>query len=153
MKKMMSLLLLISFLGVGTFPLSSQQEKNKSRKEISPRVEEKNYISYNPRGRRDPFKDLLAGRELNKKALVRGVPQMSINDVSLIGIVKAKGRYTAIINGPQGFPFFIKEGDRFSDGFVLSIKESQAVFRKTKDRGVPLMKPRDIVKEINPEER
>jgi Tfp pilus assembly protein PilP len=153
MKKMLIFFLVVSFISLGIFPLLSQEEKNKSRVEISSTGGEKPYPSYNPRGRRDPFRDLLAGREVKEKALVGGVPQLSINDVNLIGIVKAKGKYTAIINGPQGFPFFIKKGDRFSDGFVLSIKESQVVLRKTKERGIPLMKPKDIVKEINPEER
>ena len=153
MRKILIFLIAVTFLSLGISPLSAQSEKTKTKKEVSPPLEEKTPISYNPRGRRDPFRDLIAGREVKEKGLVRGLPQMSINDVVLIGIVKAKNKYTAIINGPQGFPFFIKEGDKFSDGFVLSIKESQVVFRKTKERGIPLMRPRDIVKEINPEER
>lgn len=153
MKKILILLLFLAFLSPGISPLLAQSEKTKTKKEVSPTLEEKAPVYYNPRGRRDPFRDLIAGREVKEKGLVRGLPQMSINDVVLIGIVKSKSKYTAIINGPQGFPFFIKEGDKFSDGFVLSIKESQVVFRKTKDRGIPLMRPRDIVKEINPEER
>ena len=153
MKKTFIFLLLIGFLSLGISPLLCQSEKIKAKKEVSPNLDEKNPISYNPRGRRDPFRDLIAGRDIKEKGLVRGVPQMSINDVVLIGIVKSKSKYTAIINGPQGFPFFIKAGDKFSDGFVLSIKESQVVFRKTKERVIPLMRPRDIVKEINPEER
>ncbi len=84
---------------------------------------------------------------------VGGVPQLFIDDINLIGIVKNKGRLTAIINGPQGFPYFIKVGDKFSDGYVISITETQIVFRKVSDRGIPLMRPRDIVKEINPQER
>jgi len=55
--------------------------------------------------------------------------------------------------GPQGFPYFVNVGDKFSDGYVLSISDFQVVFRKTNERGVPLMRPRDIIKEINPEER
>ena len=153
MKKVIIFSLLIGFLCLESSPLLAQSKKIDTKKDVTPSLNKKDSISYNPQGRRDPFRDLLAGREVKEKGLVKGVPQMSINDVVLIGIVESKGKYTAIINGPQGFPFFIKVGDKFSDGFVLSIKESQVVFRKTRERGIPLMRPRDIVKEINPEER
>jgi len=46
---------------------------------------------------------------------------------------------------------FVKVGDKFTDGFVLSITESQVVLRKTHERGIPLIRPRDIVKEITEE--
>ena len=82
-----------------------------------------------------------------------GVANMAIDDVVLIGITKVRGKLNAVINGPQGFPETIKTGDKFADGFVLSIHESKVVFRKTRERGVPLYKPKDVVKEINPEER
>ncbi len=109
-------------------------------------------FTYDPLGRRDPFRDLLAGRDVKEKA-VGGLAGMSIDDLNLVGIVSYKGRFTAIVSGPQGFPYYLKAGDKFADGFVLSIGESQAVFRKVSERGLPLMRPKDIVKEINPEER
>lgn len=109
--------------------------------------------TYSPEGRRDPFKDLLAGKEVREKSGGKGEPQLSIDDLNLIGIVKSKGKLTAVISGSQGFPFYLKEGDKLSDGYVLSVKESQVIFRKTNERGIPLLKPKDIVKEITPEER
>ena len=102
---------------------------------------------YNPEGRRDPFKDLLTGRELREKTAT-GEPQVFIDDLILFGIVKNKNIYTAIIGLPQGFPKFVKVGDKFTDGYVLSITESQVVLRKTHERGLPLIRPRDIIKEI-----
>jgi len=109
--------------------------------------------TYDPAGRRDPFKNLLAGKDVKDKNAPGGIPQLSIDDTTLVGIVKAKEKLTAIVSGPQGFPFFVKAGDRFADGYVLSINESQVVFRKTNERGIPLMRPKDIIKEIVPEER
>lgn len=110
-------------------------------------------LSYDPEGRRDPFKNLMAGRDVKEKPGSGGLTQLSINDMTLVGIVKTKGRMTAIVSGPQGFPHFVKAGDRFADGYVLDIQEAQAVFRVTTEKGIPLMRPKDIVKEINPEER
>ncbi len=149
---MVNFLLAFCFLW-GTFPLLAQETQRNQEQQIRVKIEEGDYLSYNPQGRRDPFRNLLAGREVKEKSAVSGIPQMSIDDINLVGIVKAKNKYTAIINGPQGFPFFIKEGDKFSDGHVHSIKETHVVFRKTIERGIPIRKPKDIIKEISPEER
>lgn len=152
MKNILNLFLMFFFL-IGIFPLLTQEIPRNSEQEIRVKMEGEDDLSYSPRGRRDPFRNLLSGRETKEKGTVVGMPQMSIDDINLVGIVKAKSKYTAIINGPQGFPFFIRKGDKFSDGFVYSIEETHVVFRKTSERGVPLMKPKDIVKEISPEER
>lgn len=108
--------------------------------------------SYNPGGRRDPFKDLIGkGKGGGKATASEG--QLTIENATLVGIVKTAKSYVAIVSGPQEFPFFLKIGDRLADGYVYSISESKVVFRKTYERGIPLMRPRDVVKEINPEER
>ena len=109
--------------------------------------------TYNPEGRRDPFRDLLAGQDPREKGKTRGIAQLAIEDAVLIGIVKYKGNLTAIINDTQGYPYYIKTGDTFLDGFVLNVNDSQVIFRKTKERGIPLSNPKDIVREIKLEER
>jgi hypothetical protein len=109
--------------------------------------------SYEPAGRRDPFKNLLAGKEIKEKSQTGSTPELYIDDINLIGIVKYKKKYTAILSSPQGFPFYFEVGDKLSDGFILTINENQVVFRKTNERGIPLTRPKDIVKEIKPEER
>jgi hypothetical protein len=108
-------------------------------------------FTYNPENRRDPFKDLLAGRDLRERTSV-GEPQIFIDDLVLYGIVKNKNVYTALIGMPQGFPVFAKVGDKFADGYVLSISDTQVVLRKTHERGIPLVRPRDVIKEITEEQ-
>ena len=107
-------------------------------------------FTYNPEGRRDPFKNLLAGRDMRERTAV-GETQIFIDDLVLYGIVKNKNVYTALIGMPQGFPVFAKVGDKFADGYVLSINETQVVLRKTHERGIPLVRPRDVIKEITEE--
>jgi Tfp pilus assembly protein PilP len=153
MKNSVIILILVCLFAISASLLSFQEEKKTKPTALKAQKQEEHLPLYNPRGRRDPFRNLLRGRDVKEKALVGGISQMSIDDVNLIGIVEAKGTFTAIINGPQGFPYFIKVGQKFADGFVLSIKEFQVVFRKTEERGIPLRKPTDIVKEIKPEER
>ncbi len=152
-----TLILCLVLGGVAGFALAAQEEKPAAAAPQPAASLVENLpgptFSYDPEGRRDPFKNLMAGRDVKEKPGSGGLSQLAIGDMTLIGIVKSKGRLTAIVSGPQGFPHFVKAGDRFADGYVFSIQETQAVFRVTSEKGIPLMRPKDIVKEINPEER
>ncbi len=156
MKKIVYLFLLFSLICLFILPILSQQEKAEKRdlaKELSKEMPKRNFPAYQRAGRKDPFRDLLAGRDTKGETTPGGKPEMYVDDITLLGIVKARGKFTAIVTGPQEFPMFIKIGKKFADGFVLSIQESRIIFRKTKERGFPLFTPKDIVKEIHPEER
>jgi Tfp pilus assembly protein PilP len=151
MKKSAVTVLALGLLFTGPSALIAQERGTPSGKDLlkpPPAIG-----SYSPAGRRDPFKNLLAGKDVKDKSAPGGIAQMSIEDTTLVGIINADQKLTAIVSGPQGFPFFIKTGDRFADGYILSITDSQVVFRKTNERGIPLMRSKDIIKEINPEER
>jgi len=152
MKHLAIVLVCLSFFLGGGVLLYSQEEKEVLEREALIDLPS-NQTTYDPSGRRDPFKNLLGGKELKEKTTVGGTPQLFIDDINLIGIVQYKKRFTAILGGPQGFPYYFEVGDKLSDGFILSIAETQVIFRKTNERGIPLTKPKDIIKEINPEER
>lgn len=106
-----------------------------------------------PDRRRDPFRDLLEERESKEKNLLSGAPQLSIHEIILKGISKVRGTYVAIVNGTQAFPFFIKKGDKFSDGYVYSINDTSITFKMIKENGLPLRNPKEVVKELYQEER
>ena len=129
------------------------QEAAKPEEQPAPPGFRSQIPTYDPAGRRDPFKNLLAGKEIKEKSEAGATPQLYVDDINLIGIVKYKNKYTAILSGPQGFPYYFVVGDKLADAFVLAISENQVVFRKTNERGIPLTRPKDIVKEIKPEER
>lgn len=152
MKKRIILLLAAGVICLGTFPLYAQDVDQGFQQETQVQIRPRG-PTYDPGERRDPFRDLLAGQDLKEKGKTRGLNQLAIEDAVLIGIVKHKGKLTAIINDAQGFPYYIKTGDNFLDGFVLNVNDSQVIFRKTKERGIPLTNPKDIVKEIKLEER
>jgi Tfp pilus assembly protein PilP len=152
MKKMFILLFCAGFLSVGSSLLFSQEQKKLPEREAILDLQS-TLPTYDPAGKRDPFKNLLAGKELKEKTTPGGLPQLFIDDTTLIGIVKHKNKFTAIVSGPSGFPYYLEVGDKLTDGFILSINDSQVVFRKTNERGIPLTKPKDTVKEIKPEER
>jgi hypothetical protein len=129
------------------------QETAKSEEQPPPAGLRSQISTYDPAGRRDPFKDLLAGKEIKEKEVAGTTPQLYVDDIALIGIVKFKKKYTAILSGPQGFPYYFEVGDKLADAFILAINENQVIFRKTNERGIPLTRPKDLVKEIKPEER
>lgn len=148
MRKAAILLLALSFMG-GAVLFAQEETAAPPQTEDKPALTVQTGFTYNPEGRRDPFKDLLAGRELPKPGLEGN--QLFIDDLVLFGIVKNKNVYTALIGTAQGFPTFAKVGDKFADGYVLSINDTQVVLRKTQERGIPLIRPRDVIKEITEE--
>jgi hypothetical protein len=109
--------------------------------------------SYDPGGRRDPFKDLFGGKSIKENRTAAGPADMLVEDIQIVGVVKSKSGYRALIAMTDGFPLTAREGDRFADGYILSIGDGEVVFRKTHERGVPLLKPKDIVRDITSEER
>jgi Tfp pilus assembly protein PilP len=136
----------LAVLAVLAGPLRAQQAAQGKKEEPAA-------FSYSSGGRRDPFKDLFGGQDVKEKRVITGFADLFLDEIKILGIVKLKGDRVAIVALPEGFPVSVREGDRFADGFILSIEDTQIVLRKTRDRGVPLLKPRDIVKEITPEER
>jgi Tfp pilus assembly protein PilP len=153
MRKNMIFLLAIGLICFSAFPLSAQEVDQSNQQEAELQITPPRGPTYDPAGRRDPFRDLLAGQEAVEKGKTRGISQLAIDDAILIGIIQHKGNMVALINDSQGFPYTIKTGDNFLDGFVLNVNQTRVVFRKTKERGIPLIKPKDIVKEIKLEER
>jgi Tfp pilus assembly protein PilP len=147
MKKAAIIILFLSLTGSALLP--AQETAAAPPPESKQTVAPPSAFTYNPEGRRDPFKNLLGGTP--DKLTAGGEPQVLIDDLILFGIVKNKSGYTAMIGMPQGFPMFVKVGDKFTDGYVLSISERQVVLRKTHERGIPLFRPRDIIKEITEE--
>jgi hypothetical protein len=145
-------ILLLVFSLAGLVPLLAQETTtaNPPQKDIAPMLTVQTGFTYNPEGRRDPFKDLLGGRDIKEKAAL-GEIEVSIDDLTLSGISKYRGAYHALFSMPQGFSIDATVGYKFADGYVLSINETQVVLRKTHERGIPLMRPRDVIKEITEE--
>jgi Tfp pilus assembly protein PilP len=149
MRKAAVLLLLVTAVA-GVAPLLAQQEATAPPQPgPTPALTVQTGFTYSPDGRRDPFKNLLSGRDLKRAEI--GENQLNIDDLVLFGIVKNKNVYTALLGAAQGFPTFAKVGDKFADGYVLSINDTQVVLRKTHERGIPLVRPRDVIKEITEE--
>jgi Tfp pilus assembly protein PilP len=149
--------LLLALAAAAAGPAAAQKPVRPGRKpsveEAAKPVLQAPAISYDAAGRRDPFRDLLGGQAI-KESHASGDPAgMAVEEIQIVGVIKAKGAFRALIAVTDGFPLTAREGDRFADGYILSIREGEVVFRKTHERGVPLTRPKDIVRDITSEER
>ncbi|MBN1271806.1 MAG: hypothetical protein JXB26_05990 [Candidatus Aminicenantes bacterium] len=165
MKKIAILIIILIFVGGTVFLWPQQQEQSKEGQQTEQTVPQKKKAEevrettpeepqeikrppYDPGGRRDPFRNLLAGQEVKERDEESGEPLLLISEVKLLGIIRSKGTAKVVITGPEGFPVYISIGHRFADGYLHAIEGSKIIFRKTKEGGILLKSPIDIVKEF-----
>jgi type IV pilus assembly protein PilP len=105
--------------------------------------------TYNPEGRRDPFLSLI-GRGDDVKGGVRpaGVTGLLISEVSIKGIVRDRGAFAAMIQGPDNKTFIVKAGDRLMDGTVKSVVQDGVVFSQDVNDPLSLIKQKEIRKTL-----
>lgn len=149
----------VLFFLLGTLLLLPQQknsgaEKNKvAKEEIKKQELLPGEFVYNPMGRRDPFWDLLKRNSSKlKKRRKEGLAGLDIDQLELEGIVKKKDKYIALLKGPDGRPYLVKEGDSVYDGEVVKISSHAIEFRKILTIALGGTKERTIIKRLNPEE-
>lgn len=111
-------------------------------------------FSYDPSGRRDPFRSLLEEVGLKKKGpRPKGVAGMLVTELDLVGIVKdSGGADMAFVIGSDNRGYFLKSGDEVYDGSLMGIdpRAGTATFRQAVD-DPRLIKPyRDVVKRLVP---
>lgn len=87
-------------------------------------------FTYDPAGRRDPFRSLLA-RQAKEELGQRppGLRGMGIEEIRLQGILKIPEGYVAMIQGTDNMSYLIRPGTILYDGNVASIEQGKVVFR------------------------
>jgi type IV pilus assembly protein PilP len=105
--------------------------------------------TYDPAGRRDPFKSLLAtgGPKSGQK---EGLPGVLIEELQLQGIWRVKSGLIAQMLGPAGKTYLVRKGDQLADGEVLNITTNEIVFRQNVNDPTMLKPFREVVRELNP---
>ncbi|MCS7182231.1 MAG: pilus assembly protein PilP [Thermoanaerobaculum sp.] len=87
-------------------------------------------FSYDPAGRRDPFRSLLAGRsreEIGQRP--PGLPGMGVEEIKLQGIIKLPEGFIALIQGTDNLSYIIKPGTVLYDGTVEKIEPGKVTFK------------------------
>ena len=111
-------------------------------------------FSYDPGGRRDPFRSLFDEVALHHKGpRPRGVAGMLVGELNLTGIVRdARGGNLAVVTGTDNKGYFLRVGDEVYDGTVIAVDPTagSVTFRQQVD-DPRLIKPyRDVVKRLVP---
>jgi Tfp pilus assembly protein PilP len=86
---------------------------------------------YKPRGRRDPFRNLLKGESINlQREQIEGIAGLLIEELELEGILYKAGKYIALFKGPDGKPYDVRVGDNVYDGEIIRIDNNSVVFKR-----------------------
>jgi len=109
--------------------------------------------NYDPGNRRDPFRSLLATRELPRLQGPRpeGIPGLLIEEVDLTGIfITGEGPVAQVLAANKNESHLLRVGDRLYDGDVVSISRDEVVFRQVVDDPTAIKPFREVVKKLNP---
>jgi hypothetical protein len=96
-------------------------------------------FTYDPAGRRDPFRSLLGGRppeELGGRP--PGLPGMGVEEIRLLGVMKLPEGYVAMVQGTDNLSYMIRPGTTLYDGSVERIEPGSVVFK------MPVADPRSL---------
>ena len=108
-------------------------------------------FTYDPAGRRDPFRSLVD--PLNAPARgprPRGIAGMLISEVDLVGIVQKGKEAVAFFNGSDNKGYFLRVGDTLFDGKIIRIDRASGTVMFRQDVNDPRsIKPyRDVTKRL-----
>ncbi len=102
--------------------------------------------SYQSAGRRDPFISLF-GRGLDGVSAgerPRGLQGLSINEMTLRGIVLSRGEYLAVLEAPDTRTYIVRVSDILFDGIVRAITAEMVIFLQTVNDPLSLETEREV---------
>ena len=110
-------------------------------------------FSYDPAGRRDPFRSLLEGFEEDEetgpaKARPPGLPGMLIEELRVEGVIKMESGIVAFVLGRDNVSYIIRPGTKLYNGEVASIEPDKVVFRQNVNDPNRLKQFDEIVREL-----
>jgi len=106
--------------------------------------------SYRAEGRRDPFVSLLnSGSDPQAQRKAEGLSGVLAGDAVLKGILKSRGTFLAIVQGPDGKrTYIVHPNDRFADGVVKAITADSMLILQEVSDPLSLTKQREIRKTL-----
>jgi type IV pilus assembly protein PilP len=111
-------------------------------------VEGKPY-TYDPAGRRDPFRSLLVREKENRGKGLTGLASLSVDEIELEGIWKTRSGFLAQIKGADNRSYLLRRGDLLYDGEVLDVRPNELVLRQNVNDPQSVKPFRDVVKRLN----
>jgi len=106
--------------------------------------------TYDPAGRRDPFRSLLVRPEDRARGeRPPGIAGMSIDDVVIHGIWKTRTGYIAQVRAVDNKSYLIRGGDLLYDGEVTRVGPNEVVFRQNINDPQSVKPFREVTKQLN----
>ena len=110
-------------------------------------------FSYDPAGRRDPFRSLFETVRVKEGKRPEGISGMLVTEIDLVGIVKdpADGD-VAFFSGTDNKGYFLQVGDEVFDGTLIAIstRGGSVTFRQRVDDPRRIKPYRDVEKHLIP---
>lgn len=92
-------------------------------------------VSYDPTGKRDPFKSFLDKSAIKARPVAPATPLQSIelNTLKLVGVMMLPGKKVAIIEDPSGKGYHVKVGTRIglNEGVVVDVLSDELIVEET----------------------
>ena len=105
--------------------------------------------TYDPAGRRDPFRSLLVRPEDRAGARPPGVAGMSVDEVIIHGIWKTRNGYVAQVRATDNKSYLVRQGDLLYDGEVTRVGPNEVVFRQNINDPQSVKPFREVTKQLH----
>ncbi len=106
--------------------------------------------TYDPAGRRDPFRSLLVRPEDRARGeRPPGIAGMSIDDVVVHGIWRVRSGYVAQVRATDNKSYLVRAGDLLYDGEVTRVGPNEVVFRQNINDPQSVKPFREVTKQLN----
>ena len=110
--------------------------------------------SYDPAGRRDPFRNLL-GAGADARSARRGgegAVNLTVGEISVRGIMQSRGSLIAMVEGPDKKTYLVHQGDKFADGTIKAITPQALIIVQEVNDPLSLVKQREVRKQLRVED-
>ena len=115
-------------------------------------AQEGEFFNYDPAGRRDPFRSLLAGFEEDDEGIVKvrppGLPGMLVDELRVEGIIETPSGILAFVQGRDNLSYIIRPGTKLYDGEVKEVLPDRVVFKRQVNDPKQLRPYEEVVKEL-----
>jgi len=108
-------------------------------------------ISYDPAGRRDPFRSLLVTATAQLTITGQrphGLGGFLINEIELKAIAQAQGRFRVMLIGPDQRAYFGEVGSELFDGHIVEIRPGEVQFEQVIPDLMGARRTRQVVKTL-----
>ena len=127
-------------------PPAGEQPKSEAKTEAKNDALPSDAYSYDPGGRRDPFLSLVGPSSDFRSKKGEGAAGMAVAELSVRGVLEARGRLVAMVKGPDNKTYIVHQGDRLLDGEIKSITPQGLVIEQEVNDPLSVVKQREIRK-------